>query len=416
MPWARLPPLDRRDWLPELRTLLLAAALTTVTFAVTPLDIAAARLLYRPNASDPWPLAKRPWGAALYGAAPWVTASLVLVALAMLAVALSRRHDRLRREAVFLLLAVVVGPGLLVNAVFKDHWHRPRPRDVVELGGSLAYVPAPLRGSGEGGGSFPCGHCSVGFLYGAGWWLWKERHRARARVSLGAGILAGSALGVGRMAAGGHFLSDVVWSALLAFGVAHTIWHYVLRVPAHERLALAGAPPAELPRRLEQALALGAALGGVGVLVALFATPHGTPIEARLVLSRWSPAPRAFELVARHAEVELDLVDAPADVITIDGELHGFGLPNSRLETRTEIAPGSPSLLRYRLVQRGWFTDLDAVAHVELPASAITRVRVRLEQGNIRVSDHTRAQVLRGGGVALDLATGAGTVESPPRS
>ncbi len=63
----------------------------------------------------------------------------------------------------FLILSVVIGPGLIINAVFKDHWDRPRPRDVVEFGGMLQCTPAPLRG--ESGESFPCGHCSVGFLY-----------------------------------------------------------------------------------------------------------------------------------------------------------------------------------------------------------------------------------------------------------
>jgi len=73
----------------------------------------------------------------------------------------------------FLILSVLIGPGLIINAVFKDHWDRPRPGDVVEFGGMLQCTPAPLRG--ESGESFPCGHCSVGFLFASGWWLWKRR-------------------------------------------------------------------------------------------------------------------------------------------------------------------------------------------------------------------------------------------------
>jgi lipid A 4'-phosphatase len=318
------------------------------------------------------------------------------------------------RQGAFLLLAVALGPGLIVNFIFKDHWNRPRPRDVVEFGGPLHYAP-PLLPTGEGGTSFPCGHCSVAFLYGAGWWLWKRRRPAWARASLAAGIAAGFALGLGRMAAGGHFLSDVVWSGLLALGTAHALYHYVLRLPAHERAA-AAATAAPLPVRrphLQRALAILAALGGIGVLAALFATPHGTSLAARIPLGRLAQAPWAFELAARTANVDIVLVDAPAAEVAIAGELHGFGLPTSRLGTRTEIAAGAVPVVRYRIVQRGWFTDLDGAAAVRLPAGELRRVTVRLERGNVRVTDATRGRVAASGRLTLDLVTASGHVLAP---
>jgi hypothetical protein len=42
----------------------------------------------------------------------------------------------MRMYGLFILLSVILGPGLLVNLVFKDHWGRPRPRQVVALGGT----------------------------------------------------------------------------------------------------------------------------------------------------------------------------------------------------------------------------------------------------------------------------------------
>jgi hypothetical protein len=84
--------------------------------------------------------------------------------------------------------------------------------------------------------------------------------------------------------AGGHFLSDVIWSALLALGVAHAVYHYVLRVPVHdlrdearESGALAARGPVS---RGQRAVAVLAALGGAAVLLALFAAPHGTQLAA----------------------------------------------------------------------------------------------------------------------------------------
>ena len=170
-------------------------------FANGALDLAAARFFYSTR-EDHWPLGgEMPWSL-LYKMAPWITASLVLGAMGALAVGFVRKREQLRRDATFVLLALVLGPGLLVNGVFKDHWNRPRPRDLIEFGAQWHYAAAPLRG--EGGKSFPCGHCSVGFLYAVGWWIWRRRRPRRAAVALAAGVVVGTALGIARLAAGGH--------------------------------------------------------------------------------------------------------------------------------------------------------------------------------------------------------------------
>jgi len=394
------------------------AVVVTIVFAATPLDVAAARVFYRSDALDHWPLAKRlPWSA-LYGLAPGITASLVIAGLAVLAAGLVRGQGAWRRNGIFLLLSVALGPGLVVNAIFKDHWHRPRPRDIAEFGGPLHYRHAPLPG-GEGGASFPCGHCSVGFLYAAGWWVWKRRRPAWAWGSLAMGLIAGFALGLGRMAAGGHFLSDVIWSALLALGVAHVLYYYGLRIPVHESResgALPSRGPVSRRQRVTAVISVIAALCGVAVLLALFATPHGTQLAANIPLSSLARAPRALEITARTANVEIVIVDAPATEISITGELHGFGLPASRLDTHVDLGLEPVPTLRYTIEQHGWFTDLDGVATARVPAGGLERITVRLERGNIRVTDATREGVVSRGKLKLDLRTSAGHVQSPALS
>lgn len=394
---------------------LVAACLgvtVTLLFAVTPLDIEAARIFYNGDVSDHWPLAaKLPWSV-LYRLAPWITASLVLVGLAGLIAGLARRRAAWRWQAVFVLLSVLLGPGLIINGIFKDHWDRPRPRDVIELGGPMPYVIAPMRG--QGGASFPCGHCSVGFLYGIGWWIWRGCRPYWARASLAAGLLAGAALGAGRMAAGGHFLSDVVWSALLALGLAHALYYYVLRIPfreAHEANVAAQVPSPVL----QSILSILAAFGGIAVLLALFATPHGAQLAAEIPLSSFAPAPRVLDVRAKAANVEIIVIDTPAALLSISGELHGFGLPTSRLLSRLQFNARPIPTLRYRIEQRGWFTDLDGLASLRVPAGTFEQIVVRIEQGNIRVTDATRDGVVRDGQLLLDLQTGKGRVQAPRR-
>lgn len=403
----------KRRWQPDLAVAALIALGVTMLFALTPLDLQAARFFYRPEHLDHWPVAQRlPWSL-LYQASPWVTGSLVIAGLVGLLAAALLHRPCWRWRALFVLLAVLIGPGLLINALFKDHWDRPRPRDIVQFGGALHYVAAPLRG--EAGASFPCGHCSVGFLYGLGWWIWKRRRPWLAASSMGLGIAAGTALGLARMAAGGHFLSDVVWSALLAFGVAHALYYYVLHIPAREAQARgARAPPGRYPQRAADlwqiTLVAVAGAGGVGVLLALFAFPHGTTLNERIGLGSLPRAPQIFEIVARDVDVRINLVDSSAPTVSVMGELHGFGLPTSRLDAVTQFQAAPVPKLIFRIEQRGWFTDLNGDATVQLPAAAVRRVMVRLERGNILVTDATRSGVVRSGQVRLDLRTGNGAV------
>lgn len=165
---------------------------------------------------DAYPL----WKALLYDGVAYLVVAVVLGCLLALVLGSLDGQQWLRRQAAYVLLVFVLGPGLLVNAVFKDHWGRARPVQVVELGGSEAYTP-PAQFVPDGKGrSFPSGHSSVGFAFIAFWFLWRRSKPQWARFALWFSILLGSAIGLTRMAAGGHFLSDVMWSAWIVLGVA----------------------------------------------------------------------------------------------------------------------------------------------------------------------------------------------------
>ena len=382
--------------------LVAIALLTAGLFASGALDIAAARAFYDPEPLDHWPLTQRlPWSL-LYRAAPWATATLVVAGLAGLAASFRRTRADWRPAAVLVLIGVAVGPGLLANALFKDHWHHPRPRDLIEFGGPLHYVPSPLIGT-EGGASFPCGHCSVGFMFAAGWWIWRRRRPVWAAASLAGGLALGALLGVGRMAAGAHFLSDIVWSALLAFGVLHFLWYHVLPAPAAGDAVASGVGRW---RRVSTPLA---AVAGAIVLLALFATPHGTTLSERVPLRAGSP--RSLEVVADTANVTVVLLDGSDAELAVDGELHGFGVPGSRLAARVEVLSQPQPALRYRVESRGWLTDVDGMATLRVPAAAFERVSVRLGSGNIRVSDLTRSRVVATGRIRLELHTTRGQIQ-----
>jgi hypothetical protein len=208
------------------------------------------------------------------------------------------------------------------------------------------------------------------------------------------------------MAAGAHFLSDVIWSALLVFAVSHVLYYHVLRIPQQETSRISTTP------RLAWST-LAAVLGAAAVLIALFTGPHGgTMISQTFCVPAPANPVRSFTATARLSNIEVVLLDsqtssAEAFCSTAAGELHGFGLPTSRLSSGFEL-DATRTQLFYRVEQRGWLTDVSGELVIRLPATHLQRITVHLGRGNIKIADLTHAGLLRKGRVRLDLRTGSG--------
>lgn len=131
-----------------------------------------------------------------------------------------------RKNLLFLLFALILGPGLVVNVIFKDNWGRARPAQIIEFGGEAAHNP-PLLISKEctRNCSFVCGHASVGFVFVALGFLYKRREKEIFLASL----FAGSLIGFGRIAQGGHFLSDVIFSFFFTYLSVRILYYLMYR-------------------------------------------------------------------------------------------------------------------------------------------------------------------------------------------
>jgi lipid A 4'-phosphatase len=136
-----------------------------------------------------------------------------------------------RRQVVYLMLVLIVGPALLVNSVFKDHWGRARPMDIREFGGPDRFTPAwVVSDQCDRNCSFVCGDASVGFSLLAIGFI---SHRPRRWLL--AGIAAGGLLGLMRMGQGGHFLSDVVFSFYAVYFAAWLLHRWMFKNPIRPR-------------------------------------------------------------------------------------------------------------------------------------------------------------------------------------
>lgn len=124
--------------------------------------------------------------------------------------------------SLYVVLTLAVGPGVIVNGVFKDNWGRARPSQIIEFGGAATYTPPfMVAGQCDTNCSFVSGHGALGFwlvtlafLVPAPW---------RGRAILGA-LVCGGLVAVVRIMQGGHFLSDTLYSATITILVSWAMW------------------------------------------------------------------------------------------------------------------------------------------------------------------------------------------------
>lgn len=137
--------------------------------------------------------------------------------------------DSLPRSGLFLLLMMLLGPGLVVNLGFKTHWGRARPHEVQEFGGRYAFTPIGTPGPMiHGNSSFPSGHAALAFYMMSPGFLVSRRRPRLARGLFAFGLLYGFGMSAARVAQGGHFTSDVLCSGVVMYLLAVLLARIVL--------------------------------------------------------------------------------------------------------------------------------------------------------------------------------------------
>jgi len=208
--------------------LYIALALAVVVggiFGVYPeLDLRIAGYFFRSDVRPdiPFGLRMTPLLPILRDSGLWISA--IVVAPAVVAVVLKVIRPRAPmimpgRAAILLITTLAIGPGVITNVILKDYWGRPRPIDVTQFGGAEHFVAWwDPRGDCEKNCSFVSGDVS-----GAYWTLaaaavapapWQP-------IAYAAALAFGSAMGLMRMMAGAHFISDVFFAGFFTFVV---IW------------------------------------------------------------------------------------------------------------------------------------------------------------------------------------------------
>ncbi len=123
-------------------------------------------------------------------------------------------HNFLLKELVFVVLTSLTALVLVVNILLKNLWGRTRPNDIFQFGGTDAFSPWYKLGDVcVSNCSFVSGDASVGFALLVFYFITKKIFYIYLSVA------CGLCLGIIRIIAGGHFLSDVVFSQIVVTAV-----------------------------------------------------------------------------------------------------------------------------------------------------------------------------------------------------
>lgn len=136
-----------------------------------------------------------------------------------------KRHHHWRLPLAFFVVAGILGPGAVVNLVFKDHWQRARPYQVENFGGTQKFTRAAvITDQCDNNCSFVSGHVACGvFLISL-----SLVHRRRRVAWTVAGTAAGLAIAFARMADKAHWLSDVLWAFPITLVTSWLVWKALL--------------------------------------------------------------------------------------------------------------------------------------------------------------------------------------------
>ncbi|WP_341755708.1 phosphatase PAP2 family protein [Candidatus Tisiphia endosymbiont of Ptychoptera albimana] len=122
----------------------------------------------------------------------------------------------------YIILSTAIGPGLLVNYIFKENFGRARPLQIKEFNGTKNFTRAfSISNECLHNCSFSSGHAAMAysltsFAYVAPLIFFSRIYSIT--------LIFGTLVGLSRILMGGHFLSDVLASCVVTLIINHLLY------------------------------------------------------------------------------------------------------------------------------------------------------------------------------------------------
>ena len=352
--------------------ILLLMGIVTLVFRLIDADIALQRYFYSPEKG--WLLQYRPFWDFMYRFGIFPGYFLAFAGLIMITLSYwNVKYIQYRNASMVLIFTMIIGPGVLVNLVLKDHTGRPRPREITEFGGAEKFVCVCEKGATNEGKSFPCGHCSMGFYLAIPFLFLRKRKKILAYTVLAVGVGYGIIIGIARMMAGGHFASDVLWAGLIVWLVALFGYSLFRAGKPIEIPVLSSSDQKKKARRITLAMGILLPIITIGLMLA---TPYISSKEFHLTNAEFARiGPRVILFDLGNSTVRI----VPDTAFRLDYKVNAFGFPNSKL--RGHWTTGDTC--RYIFETMGWFTELKNDVRLKIPLADSCTFLVRINKGRI---------------------------------
>jgi len=366
---------------------IFALIIVTLVISYFDLDIRIQSQFYRADSASVWYQKENPvWQVGYhYGTLPAILLAFA-AALGFILSWIKPKMKNLRRYFLLIILTLVIGPGLLVNAIFKDHWGRPRPRQVQEFGGKWEFKEVWERGTPGKGKSFPCGHCSMGFFFITLYFCWKRKHKILAYSSMVFSIALGFFIGLARISQGGHFFSDVIWSGGLTFLTATGLFYFVLKIPEHEIKSATQPSDAKPIATSSQKRILIAIAVVLSLIILIFTFLFSKPLyrESFHHINKDEP----IKIVKLHFDVNRGDIfirrGSFEPAIQIQSVAQGFGFPKYSYQSiLTQQLAGDTLLVNYQLSVKGLFNEIDVQISVNVDSLHAVSISGASQKGAI---------------------------------
>lgn len=199
--------------------------IASILFFVFPqIDLSVSAFFFKNNT---FYLQQEPWVRFIYHVGPLFSVVTGIISAIGLILMYRKKTDSFigisKKSHIFILIFLIMSPGMLINNGFKEFSGRARPRDIIEFNGNKEFTKVfVIANQCDSNCSFVSGHSASGFFFCAMSLVFANRKR---KLFFWSGLFLGSLLGYIRIVAGGHFISDVYFSFVVIY-LSGLLFHY----------------------------------------------------------------------------------------------------------------------------------------------------------------------------------------------
>jgi len=357
----------------DLLIYFLIFGLLTLPFLFFDIDMACQRPYY--ESVKGWFLSELPFWDFIYKYGIFLGYFLAVAALVMVSVSYWKKSAiKWRKASYFMLFVMIIGPGILANGTFKEHWGRPRPREIKEFNGTENYVKVWVKGD-TNGKSFPCGHATMGFYLAIPFLFLRKNYKKWAWGVFTFGTLYGLLIGYARMVAGGHFASDVLWAAGMVW-LPGIVGYYLLKVDKEVDL---DAIDIEAQKRKGKIITI---LMGLVLPILTLSLLLATPYISTREYSQTRENIDKLSIKKFEANFSDGVIHTTfGNDFTVKFSVQAFGFPNSKIGW--DWVEGDTT--SFTLIHMGWFTEVRNTINLSFPSNTEWENHLNLKEGKIYI-------------------------------